>query len=82
MQRGNQAALKARKFVVHLTYPVDEIDRNRKIEWDKQLAKGQKTRKWNHDKDSLDVFFDEASDGDLKYELESGEDGVTVELVK
>lgn len=80
--RESTPALKAKKFVVHLTYPVGEIDRNRKIEWDKQLAKGRKTRKWNYDKDSLDVFFDEASDGDLKYELESGEDGVTVELVK
>ena len=74
-------SLKSKTFTLHLTYPVDEIDRGRKIEWEKQRAKGNKTRKWDHDKDSLEVFFQEADDGPLKFEVLDGP-GASVTLVK
>lgn len=78
--RESVASLKSQKFILHLTYPVEEIDRGRKADWEKELAKGHKTRAWNHTKDSLEVFFDRVSAGPLTYELDSSGKGVTVKL--
>lgn len=47
----------ADKFFIHLTYELDEIDENRREEWEKQFTRGKKTRHWNDAKDSLSAFF-------------------------
>jgi len=56
-------------FTVHLTYPIDEIDVERKKDWEKERAKEQakkqknpKTKvrpKWSAEKNSLESFFDD-----------------------
>ena len=55
------------QFTLHLTYPIEEIDVDRKKDWDKEQAK-EKTRKknnphvqvredWSPEKHSLTAFF-------------------------
>lgn len=60
--RRPDAGESAEKFFIHLTYDLDEIDENRREEWEKQFTRGKKTRHWNDNKDSLRAFF--ASTGD------------------
>lgn len=55
--RSGDADAKKQAFTVWFTYPRSEIDANRKVEWDKELKKGRKTRKWDQGKDSLAAFF-------------------------
>jgi beta-lactamase superfamily II metal-dependent hydrolase len=51
-------------FVIHLTYPLDEIDEGRKADWEKEQAKEKKSNKktprpdWSPDKHALRKFFD------------------------
>jgi len=40
-------------YTIHLTYPIDEIDAERKKEWEKK----HKTPKWSPQKQSLTAFF-------------------------
>ena len=70
------------KFSIHLTYPIDEIDRNRKAEWERQFARGRKTRKWDPQRDGLEAFFDEANDSSLKFELNDAPGRVELTLAK
>jgi hypothetical protein len=56
-------------FVVHLTYPIDEIDVERKKDWEKEQAKEKAKKKkkpstkvrpnWSPKKNGLVAFFDE-----------------------
>ena len=56
-------------FTVHLTYPIDEIDVERKKDWEKERAKEQARKKkqpktkvrprWSAEKNSLESFFDD-----------------------
>jgi hypothetical protein len=58
-----------KRFTVHLTYPIDEIDVEREKDWDKERAKEQdrkktkpKTKvraKWSAAKNSLESFFND-----------------------
>ena len=80
--RESVESLSSERFSIHLTYPIDEIDRNRKAEWDKQFARGRKTRKWDPEKDGLEAFFDESSDSGLKYELNDAPGRVEIALAK
>ncbi len=51
---------KADKYVIHLTYEVDAIDKLRKAERDKAVAgakPGKGPSPWNDEKDSLKAFF-------------------------
>jgi hypothetical protein len=52
---------------LHFTYPIDEIDDARQLEWDKELMKGRKTRAWNPKLDSLAAFFKAAKDGPVRF---------------
>ena len=54
-----------RGFTIHLTYPVDEIDKGRKADWEKEQGK-EKTRKkkkvrpdWSPKEHSLAAFFEQ-----------------------
>jgi hypothetical protein len=59
-------------YEVHLTYPIDEIDPERKVDWEKernkQIARKKKKpntkvrEKWSPKKHSLKAFLDENSD--------------------
>jgi hypothetical protein len=80
--RESLEPLRDEKFSIHLTYPIDQIDRSRKAEWDKQFARGRKTRKWDSQKDGLEAFFDEASDSAMKYELNDAPGRVEITLAK
>jgi hypothetical protein len=53
---------------LHFTYPIDEIDDARQLEWDKELMKGRKTRAWNPKLDSLAAFFKSAEGGPVKFD--------------
>jgi hypothetical protein len=80
--RESVPALKSKPFFLHFTYPIDEIDRNRKIEWEKQLAKGRKTRKWSPTKDGLEALMDDSNDGELRFEVDDNGEGVRVALAE
>jgi hypothetical protein len=51
-------------FTMHFTYPIDDIDVNRKIDWEKEQAKEKKRNKktprpdWVPETNSLRKFFD------------------------
>jgi beta-lactamase superfamily II metal-dependent hydrolase len=60
--------LKARgnaKYTVHLTYPIDEIDRGRKEDWEKEQAREKKRKakkvraNWSAKKNSLSALFED-----------------------
>jgi hypothetical protein len=52
-------------LTLHFTYPIDEIDVERKIDWDKERAKEQKRGKkkvraaWSKAKNGLGAYFDQ-----------------------
>jgi hypothetical protein len=78
--RASVASLKTQKFFLHFTYSIEEIDRGRKADWEKELGKGRKTRKWNDKKDSLRVFFENVSGGELEFEILGGDEPVSISL--
>lgn len=51
-------------YTIHLTYPIDDIDKLRKEEWEKQQGKEKKKKKkdvrpdWSKEENSLRAFFD------------------------
>jgi hypothetical protein len=51
-------------LTIHLTYPIPDIDAQRKAEWEKQQEQEKKTRKknkrpnWSPAQQSLAAFFD------------------------
>jgi beta-lactamase superfamily II metal-dependent hydrolase len=51
-------------FVMHFTYPIGEIDVERRKDWEKEQAKEKKRKKkkvrpsWSHDQHSLSAFFE------------------------
>lgn len=56
-------------FVVHLTYPIDELDRERKLDWEKEQRKELKKKEtkptqvvrpdWSHEQHSLAAFLEQ-----------------------
>ena len=52
-------------FTVHLTYPIDEIDVERKADWEKEQGKEKKRKAkkvrpdWSPEDQGLVAFFDE-----------------------
>jgi hypothetical protein len=47
-------------FTIHLTYPVEQIDKGRREEWNKQQARKNKTKEcWLDEKHSLKALLDE-----------------------
>jgi beta-lactamase superfamily II metal-dependent hydrolase len=72
--RKNVASLGNEPFTIWLTYPIDDIDVKREEDWEKELAKGRKSRAWDPVKDSLRTFFDHAGDFDLPHTLNDDKD--------
>lgn len=44
-------------FEMHFTYPIEEIDVERRKDWTKEFARGRKPRAWSAKKDSLAALF-------------------------
>ena len=53
-------------YDIVLTYPIDKIDKNRKLDRQK------KNQPWNHATDSLETFFEEREQAQFKFHLHEG----------
>jgi hypothetical protein len=58
-------ARKDEPFAMHFTYPIDEIDPERELDWKKEQAIEKKKKKkkprenWSHEKHSVSAFFEQ-----------------------
>jgi hypothetical protein len=71
--RGNDS------FVMHFTYPIDEIDKAREADWNKEREKARKKGKikppWSPERDSLAGYFRRANIPNRKQQIRIVEDG-------
>lgn len=72
--------LRSKTCKLWFTYPIDEMDANRELEWEKEFGRGRKTRHWDKAKDSLEAFFDANKSSRVKHSLEGLDQPVRVEL--
>ena len=77
--RTGNAELQQTAFKIYFTYSIAEIDANRKIDWNREFAKGRKTRHWDDARDSLGAFFS-TSIGQLDVQIITDQDRVRIEL--
>jgi hypothetical protein len=75
-------------FVLHFTYPIDDIDAERKIDWAKEQAKEKKKGKkvrpnWSPTKQALRAFFDDhpLADGQQVVEIAGNDEAHVIDLL-
>ena len=78
--RNADESLREETCTLWFNYPIEEIDRNRRLDWEKEFDKGRRTRHWDKAKDSLEAFFEGKAASVVKHELEGLDEPVRVVL--